>query len=216
MTKTFSVPLTAFIVLILMALLFGCAEWNQARVKQKYGEPAKKEIIDDRIMYYYYFSERSLKSPYNVEKWCLDFTFDKNGKLINKREYLVQPELQNKQFDPRQIDPWLNAISGGEPPKIDVTGRWHDTQGSGLFTWGEGYLRQKQEKVSGAIGGYDIKGVVSGKIVYLVFLSKGSVYCTARLEMSQDLLTGNYFKANDREQTMGYPMSLTKTVEPTK
>ena len=167
-------------------------------------------------MYYYYFSERSLKSPYNLENWCRDFTFDKDGKLINKREYLVQSDLQNKQHDPQQIDPWLNAISGGKPPEIDVTGRWHDTHRSGLFTWGEGYLRQRQEKVGGAIGGYDIKGVVSGKIVYLVFLSKGSVYYTARLEISQDLLTGNYFKANDREQTKGYPMSLTKIAEPTK
>ena len=116
----------------------------------------------------------------------------------------------------KEVDPWLDTISGAERPKIDVTGKWHDAQGSGFFGWGEGYLRQEQNKISGAIGGYDIKGVVSGKIVYLVFLSRGIVYYTARLEMFQDLLTGNYFKANDKKQTKGIPMSLAKSVEPTK
>ena len=64
-----------------------------------------------------------------------------------------------------EIDAWLNKISGGKPPETDITGRWHDTQGSGMFTWGEGYLRQEQGKVSGAIGSYDVRGGVSGKIV---------------------------------------------------
>jgi hypothetical protein len=115
-----------------------------------------------------------------------------------------------------EIDPWLNTVSGGKPPEIDITGKWHDAEGSTYFGWGEGYLRQEQNKISGAIGKYNIKGVVSGKIVYLVFLYGGTVYYTARLEMFQDLLTGNYFKANDKEQTRGYPTSFAKTVEPTK
>jgi hypothetical protein len=115
-----------------------------------------------------------------------------------------------------EIDAWLDKISGGKPPEIDITGRWHDTQGSGMLTWGEGYLRQEQAKVSGAIGSYNIKGVVSGKIVYLVFLYKGAVYYTARLELFQGLLTGNYFKAKDREQKWGYPTSFARTVEPGK
>ena len=110
-----------------------------------------------------------------------------------------------------EIDPWLNTISGGEPPKMDVSGRWHDAQESGFFGWGEGYLRQEQSKISGAIGGYDIKGVVSGKIVYLVFLYKGSVYYTARLEMFEDLLTGDFFDASDKEQIRGYPTSFART-----
>ena len=115
-----------------------------------------------------------------------------------------------------EIDAWLNKISGGKPPEIDISGRWHDTQGSGMLTWGEGYLRQEQAKVSGAIGSYDVKGVVSGKIVYLVFLYKGAIYYTARLELFQGLLTGNYFKAKDKEQKWGYPTSFARTVEPAK
>ncbi|MBM4340906.1 MAG: hypothetical protein FJ110_15350 [Deltaproteobacteria bacterium] len=116
----------------------------------------------------------------------------------------------------KEIDPWLNTISGGKPPEIDITGKWRDTQGSGFFTWGEGYLHQEQNKIRGVIGDYNISGVVSGKIVYLAFLSGGRVYYTARLEMFQDLLTGNYFKANDKEQKRGYPVSFAKTVDPIK
>ncbi len=115
-----------------------------------------------------------------------------------------------------EIDPWLNTISGGEPPKLDITGKWHDAEGSTFFGWGEGYFRQEGGKINGAIGKYNIKGVVSGKTVYLVFLSGGVVYYTARLEMFQDLLTGNYFKADDKEQRKGYPTSFARTIEPTK
>jgi len=110
----------------------------------------------------------------------------------------------------KEIDPWLSTISGGKPPEIDITGRWRDTQGSGFFTWGEGYLKQEQNKISGVIGDYNINGVVSGKIVYLVFLYRGTVYYTARLELFEGLLTGNYFKANDKKQKRGYPTSFVK------
>ena len=110
----------------------------------------------------------------------------------------------------KEEDPWawLNKISGGEPPEINVTGKWRDAQGTGVMTWGEGHLRQDQNKVTGTIGDYNVIGIVSGKKVYLVFLYKNSVYYTARLEMSQDLLTGNYFKAKDKEQKKGYPTSF--------
>ena len=118
----------------------------------------------------------------------------------------------------QEDDPWLwlNKIWGGEPPQIDITGKWRDAQGTGTFTWGEGHLRQEQNKISGAIGDYNVIGIVSGKKVYLVFLYRGTVYYRARLEMSQDLLTGNYFKAKDKELIKGYPTSFTKVVDPTK
>jgi hypothetical protein len=115
----------------------------------------------------------------------------------------------------KEIDPWLNTISGSKPPEINITGRWRDAQGTGFFTWGEGYLRQEGNKVSGVIGDYNISGIVSKKIVYLVFLYAGKVYYTARLEMSQDSLNGNYFKAKDKEQKRGYPTSFVKIVDPT-
>ncbi len=115
-----------------------------------------------------------------------------------------------------EINPWLDKVSGGKPADIDITGKWRDAQQSGFFSgWGEGNLRQEQNKIKGSIGDYDIKGVVSGKTVYLVFLYGGKVYYTARLELFQDSLTGNYFKASDSEQKRGYPTSFVKTVDPT-
>ena len=60
----------------------------------------------------------------------------------------------------KEIDPWLNTISGGKPSEINITGKWRDTQGTGTFTWGEGHLRQEQNKVSGVIGNYNIIGIV--------------------------------------------------------
>jgi hypothetical protein len=71
-----------------------------------------------------------------------------------------------------EIDPWLNTISGSKPPEIDITGKWRDTQGSGFFAWGEGYLHQEQNKIRGVIGDYNINGVVSRKTVYLVSVSR--------------------------------------------
>ncbi len=47
-------------------------------------------------------------------------------------------------------------------------------------------------------------------------LDKAVLYYTARLEMFQDLLSGNYFGANDKKQIKGYPISLARTVDPTK
>ncbi len=113
-----------------------------------------------------------------------------------------------------EVDPWLNTISGDKPAEIDITGKWHDEYGSTFFRWGEGYLRQEQNKVSGVIGDYNIEGIVSGKIVYLVLLYKNNVYYTARLEMFQGSLRGNYFRGNDKKQTKGYPTALARTVEP--
>ena len=110
-----------------------------------------------------------------------------------------------------EIDPWLNARSGSQPPQLNITGKWHDALDTGPLGWGEGDLQQQGNKVSGAIGNYNVQGIVSGKTVYLVFLYGGSVRYTARLEMSQGSLTGNYFKGNDKEQTQGYPMSIART-----
>jgi len=111
----------------------------------------------------------------------------------------------------KEIDPWLNTISGAKPPEIDISGKWRDTQGDGFFTWGDGYLHQEQNRIRGVIGNYNIRGVVSGKVAYLVFPYGDRVYYTARLELLKDLLTGNYFKATDKEQKRGHPASFVKT-----
>ena len=110
-----------------------------------------------------------------------------------------------------EIDPWLNNISGGVPPAMDLSGAWYDDKGNFMFGWGEGQLRQEQGRLTGAIGNYNVKGRVGGKKVYLVFLSGGKVYYTARLEQfDEGVLTGEYFDAHDRLQANGYPTSLAR------
>ena len=110
-----------------------------------------------------------------------------------------------------EIPNWLSEISANEPPAINVTGKWYDPNGNPVFGWGEGYLRQNQNNISGAIGNYIIEGRVSSKKVYLVFLSGGKVYYTARLEMFEDgVLNGSYFDAGDIKQAGGYPTSLAR------
>ncbi len=118
-----------------------------------------------------------------------------------------------------EIDSWLTTISGAKPPEVDITGKWRDVTGTGMMTWGEGYLHQEQNKIKGVIGGYNIEGSVSGKIVYLVFVRhKGlsasrEVSYTARLENLKDLLIGYYFRATDKEQKKGWETSLVRTAE---
>ena len=112
---------------------------------------------------------------------------------------------------------WLTKISGNEPPEVNITGKWRDTAGTGMLTWGEGFLTQDQNKVTGVIGDYNVIGIVSGKKVYLVFLYHDRIYYTARLELSrkfaEDELVGSYFKAGDKEQVKPYPTSFTKLKE---
>jgi hypothetical protein len=111
-----------------------------------------------------------------------------------------------------EIDQWLTTVSGAKPAEIDVSGKWRDGTGQFLFGWGKGYLRQEKDSVRGTIGNYNVRGVVSGKNVYLVFVYGGEVYYTPRPGMIENgVLAGNYFKADDREQTKGYPTSLVKS-----
>ncbi|MBN2590199.1 MAG: hypothetical protein JXA96_10080 [Sedimentisphaerales bacterium] len=124
--------------------------------------------------------------------------------------FLTSCALQQK-----EVDSWLVSISKNIPAEIDISGKWYDAEGSYLFGWGEGYLKQEQNKVSGIIGSYNIKGIVSGKQVYLVFMYGGSVCYTARLEMVNNLLAGSYFEANDRKQKKGYTIMFTKKVDTT-
>ncbi len=114
-----------------------------------------------------------------------------------------------------EIDPWLTTISGAKPAEIDITGKWRDGAGTGMMTWGEGYLHQEQNNVRGVMGDYSVKGIVSGKVVYLVLMIRDSnkVSYTARLENLKDLLIGRYFRASDKEQKKGWETSFIRIAE---
>ena len=105
-----------------------------------------------------------------------------------------------------EIDPWLAAISGDKPAALNVQGRWHDPESEGVFGWGEGDIYQDGNKLRGIIGSYNLKGIVSGEMVYVAFYTKGKVYYTAKLKMPENnVLLGKYFEAKDKEQKNGFP-----------
>ena len=112
-----------------------------------------------------------------------------------------------------EIDPWLADISGSRAPAVNVDGKWQDADvdPNTPFGWGKGVFEQTNGRIEGHIGNYNVTGRVSGNDVYLVFLSGGSVYYTARLEMKEKgVLRGNYFYDDDLEQENGTPINLEK------
>ena len=97
----------------------------------------------------------------------------------------------------------MEAVSSEGSAAINVEGKWVDPD-SRRWNWGKGNLWQKEKKISGFIGIYNVRGIVSEKIAYLVFYSEGIVHYTAKLEMVEiGVLEGQYFEANDVEQKTG-------------
>lgn len=112
-----------------------------------------------------------------------------------------------------EIDPWLQEVAGDNEPAINIEGRWQDAEANPdtPFSWGRGHLEQEGNEVKGSLGNYNVKGKVSGDTVYLVFISEGEVYHTASLEKKKDdILRGDYFSSDDKEQEKGSPMALEK------
>ncbi|RJP76832.1 MAG: hypothetical protein C4522_17385 [Desulfobacteraceae bacterium] len=111
-----------------------------------------------------------------------------------------------------EVDKWLSAKAESTAPSISVTGEWQDSvyADNTFLGWGAGKFEQSGSTVTGNLGQYIIKGMVSGNKLYLVLLTGGSVYYTATLEMKNDNkeLYGNYYYPKDKEQTEPYLMSL--------
>jgi hypothetical protein len=100
---------------------------------------------------------------------------------------------------------WLDAHT--EPAAINVNGDWHAKE------WGKIVLNQAQggRDLTGRGDGWDITGVVSGKQVFLLFSSHGTVVYSAELTSeSETSLNGSYSKGFMSEKTKGKSMHLTK------
>jgi hypothetical protein len=111
-----------------------------------------------------------------------------------------------------EVDKWLSTKAGNTAPTISVSGDWQDSvyTDNTFMGWGSGKFEQSGSTVTGNLGLYIVKGMVSGNKLHLVLLTGGSVYYTATLEMKKDNkeLYGNYYYPKDKEQTQPYPMSL--------
>jgi hypothetical protein len=108
---------------------------------------------------------------------------------------------------------WLDSKAGGPDASMNITGTWTDALNSSdsFMSWGQGELTQEGNNVTGNISTYVIKGIVTGKTIYLVLYNGNKVDYTARLEPKGDNeIYGNYYKAYDKDQTKPIPMSFRK------
>ena len=107
---------------------------------------------------------------------------------------------------------WLDEHK--EPPLVNVNGIWDSD-------FGVIHLEQAQgsRDVSGTEGKYTLQGVVSGKMLYLLFGSRGHTvdYCAVVSATGDKLLEGNYYYWKTRLkfgaglcQDKGYWMSMRK------
>jgi hypothetical protein len=105
---------------------------------------------------------------------------------------------------------WLDAHK--DPAVINVSGTWDSDFGVMHLTQAEG-----GRDVSGSEGKYELKGVVSGKMLYILFgTGHGTVdYCAVLSARSDKVLTGNYQYRNTRLkfgaglcQEKSYPMEM--------
>jgi hypothetical protein len=85
----------------------------------------------------------------------------------------------------RAADGWVAQRTAA--PKINVTGKWKSD------AWGKGEFKQKGREVTGTLGDYKIKGVVSGYRAYLVAdQDDWSFYTIVLKRHTADALEGSY------------------------
>jgi len=105
---------------------------------------------------------------------------------------------------------WLDSQK--DPPAMNVNGAWSSEE------WGTFLLTQTEgsREVSGNGGGYQITGVVSGKRLFMLFSTKGTVdYCATLSSSGENSLTGTYSDRKSRLksglcQESSRPMIMTK------
>jgi hypothetical protein len=88
---------------------------------------------------------------------------------------------------------WLDSKK--DNPAINVSGTWTSPE------WGSARLKQEDRNVSGALGDYPVKGVVSGDTLYLLMYSGSKVDYSAELKaLDNNTLKGSYAKYSIVEQ----------------
>ncbi len=98
---------------------------------------------------------------------------------------------------------WLSDQSA--PARIDVSGRWASRD------WGSARFHQSGRRVTGTLGDYSVRGVVSGSKAYLLIASGDWYYYSAILEKTRpDLLTGRFSRVIPFVNVVGRPMRLQK------
>lgn len=105
---------------------------------------------------------------------------------------------------------WLDSQK--DPAEMNVNGAWSSEE------WGDFHLVQSEgsRDVSGNGGGYVITGVVSGKRLFMLFSTRGTVdYCATLSPNGENGLTGTYSDRKSRLksglcQESSRPMNMKK------
>lgn len=98
-------------------------------------------------------------------------------------------------------DRWLSDQL--DPAGINIAGNWTSDD------WGHAAFEQSDRTVTGTIGGYTVKGVVSGERAYLLIAQGEWYYYSAILELQRPgLLTGRFSRAIPYVKVLGRPMRL--------
>ncbi|HEY9161201.1 MAG TPA: hypothetical protein VIS94_08955 [Desulfomonilia bacterium] len=111
------------------------------------------------------------------------------------------------------IDSWLTTKAAGVNATANITGTWKDAlnETDSFMSWGQGEWTQTGNIITGNISSYVIKGIMSGKTVYIVLYNGAKVDYTAKLELkNNNELYGNYYSSRDPGQTKPTPMSFKK------
>ncbi len=86
-----------------------------------------------------------------------------------------------------QGEKWLDSKK--DKPEIDIAGTWTSPE------WGAAALKQQGREITGALGDYPVKGVVSGSSVYLLMYSGDKVDYFAELKaIDKNTFQGSYSK----------------------
>ena len=90
-----------------------------------------------------------------------------------------------------------------DPAGMNVGGHWTSVD------WGEGNLSQSGRNVSGKLGDYDVRGVVSGNHAYLLISEGGwNYYCAVLENPAPGLLTGHFSRSIPFVKNLARPMRL--------
>jgi hypothetical protein len=102
---------------------------------------------------------------------------------------------------------WLDSKT--DKPEINISGTWISHE------WGAATFKQEDNKITGMLGDYPVKGVVSGNSIYLLMYSQDSIHYSADLKLSdKETFNGFYSKYGIIDEVIhdqGYitrPMSL--------
>ena len=87
------------------------------------------------------------------------------------------------------------AASQAEPASINIAGFWESKLSYFAGGWGYADITQTGSEFHGTLGSYTIEGKISGKKIYAIIMSRGSVYYTAILELdAQGDMVGMAFR----------------------